>query len=68
LWVGHFDLSCSLGIPGQFDHPRFKEATAAVLAACIRHRRSAGRLVVDAAQGAALYAEGWDFVAYSGDA
>ena len=24
LWVGHFDLSVSLGIPGQFDHPNFK--------------------------------------------
>lgn len=23
LWVGHFDLSCSLGIPVQFDHPDF---------------------------------------------
>ena len=22
LWVGHFDLSASLGIPGQFEHPR----------------------------------------------
>ena len=22
LWVGHFDLSSSLGIPGQFEHPK----------------------------------------------
>ena len=21
LWVGHFDLTNSMGIPGQFDHP-----------------------------------------------
>ena len=21
LWIGHFDLTNSLGIPGQFDHP-----------------------------------------------
>jgi len=67
LWVGHFDLSCSLGIPGEFEHPRFKDAIAAVLAACKRHRKSAGRLVVDTVQGAALYADGWDFIAYSGD-
>ena len=26
LWVGHFDLSVSLGIPGEFDHPKFKAA------------------------------------------
>ena len=25
LWVGHFDLSVSLGIPGQFDHPNFTQ-------------------------------------------
>ena len=24
LWVGHFDLSASLGIPGQFDHHVYK--------------------------------------------
>src|SRR5262245_3062086 len=26
LWIGHFDLSNSLGIPGQFVHPDFKDA------------------------------------------
>jgi 2-dehydro-3-deoxyglucarate aldolase len=26
--AGPYDLSGSLGIPGQFDHPRFKEAIA----------------------------------------
>ena len=38
LWIGHFDLSNSLGIPGQFDHPRFREALDTVLAACRRLR------------------------------
>ena len=23
LWLGHFDLSASLGVPGQFEHPAF---------------------------------------------
>ena len=32
LWIGHFDLSNSLGIPGQFDHPLFVDALAQVLA------------------------------------
>ena len=26
LWLGHFDLSQSMGIPGQFDHPDFLAA------------------------------------------
>ena len=33
LWVGHFDLSCSLGIPGEFEHPKFIEAIDAVIEA-----------------------------------
>jgi len=24
MWIGHFDLSVSMGIPGEFDHPEFK--------------------------------------------
>lgn len=67
LWVGHFDLSCSLGIPGQFDHPKFKEATARTIAACRKHGKAAGRLVPDAASGIGLYQDGFDFICYSGD-
>ncbi|MBM3560900.1 MAG: hpch/hpai aldolase, partial [Alphaproteobacteria bacterium] len=26
LWIGHFDLTCSLGIPGEFGNPRFRKA------------------------------------------
>ena len=31
LWIGHFDLTASMGIPGQFDHPRYAAALAAVV-------------------------------------
>lgn len=67
LWVGHFDLSCSLGIPGAFEHPRFKEAVAHTVAAAQRHGKALGRLVPDAELGVALYREGFDFICYSGD-
>src|SRR5436853_389015 len=30
LWVGHFDLTNSMGIPGQFEHPDFRQAVGAV--------------------------------------
>ena len=44
LWVGHFDLSVSLGIPGEFDHPKFLDAIERVVAAPpqAQARRSAG--------------------------
>ncbi len=67
LWVGHFDLSCSLGIPGDFENKIFKDAIATVLAACRKHGKSVGRLVPDVATGVALNKEGFDFICYAGD-
>jgi 2-keto-3-deoxy-L-rhamnonate aldolase RhmA len=67
LWVGHFDLSVSLGIPGQFDHPKFQDAMKKIVAAAKKHRKSLGRLVPTTEQGIALYKEGFDFCCYSGD-
>jgi len=67
LWVGHFDLSCSLGIPGKFDHPKFTDAIAHTIAAGRKHGKAVGRLVPDTASGVALFQEGFDFICYSGD-
>ena len=43
-WMGHYDLTVSMGIPAQFDHPRFLDAMEALLAACKRHHVAAGFL------------------------
>ena len=67
LWVGHFDLSCSLGIPGQFDHPDFAAAIARVVAAGAKHGKACGRLVPTVDVGVELYEIGFDFICYSGD-
>lgn len=67
LWVGHFDLSASLGIAGQFDHPLFIEAIEATAAACRKHGKALGRLVPDSATGVAIAAQGFDFLCWSGD-
>jgi 2-keto-3-deoxy-L-rhamnonate aldolase RhmA len=67
LWVGHFDLSASLGIPGQFAHKDFADAIKAVIKACRKHGKSAGRLVPTVDEGVALHKEGFDFICYSGD-
>ena len=42
LWVGHYDLSQSMGIPGQFDHPEFQAALRSVVAAAGRHGKLTG--------------------------
>jgi 2-keto-3-deoxy-L-rhamnonate aldolase RhmA len=67
LWVGHFDLSCSLGIPGKFDHPKFKDAIARTYDACRKHDKAYGRLVPDVATGIDIFGQGFDFICYSGD-
>jgi 2-keto-3-deoxy-L-rhamnonate aldolase RhmA len=67
LWIGHFDLSCSLGIPGQFEHADFKAAVDTVARACRKHRKALGRLVPTVEEAVAYRALGFDFLCYSGD-
>ena len=67
LWVGHFDLSVSLGIPGEFDHPKFKKAIKTTAAATRRHKKALGRLVPSVDVGIDIYGQGFDFICYSGD-
>lgn len=40
--IGPHDLSCSLGIPEQYDHPRFDEAVRAIFRIARQHRVGAG--------------------------
>lgn len=67
LWIGHFDLSNSLGIPGAFDDPRFTEAVARVMRAAKAAGKSVGRLVATPEEARARISEGCDFICYSGD-
>jgi len=67
LWIGHFDLSCSLGIPGQFGHPDFKKASAQVKRAARKHDRALGRLASTPEETIALHRQGYDLLCYSGD-
>jgi 2-keto-3-deoxy-L-rhamnonate aldolase RhmA len=43
-WLGHYDLTDSMGIPGQFDHPRFTAAAQRLVAACAANGKAAGVL------------------------
>jgi 2-keto-3-deoxy-L-rhamnonate aldolase RhmA len=67
LWVGHFDLSVSLGVPGEFGSKRFSDAIARVVKAATKHGKSLGRLTPSVQQGVELYGQGFDFICYSGD-
>lgn len=39
IFVGPFDLSISMGMPGQFDAPEFQAAVTRIVAACPRSRK-----------------------------
>ncbi len=42
LWLGHFDLTNFLGIPGQFDHPKYLAAVERIVAAGRQHKKALG--------------------------
>jgi 2-dehydro-3-deoxyglucarate aldolase/4-hydroxy-2-oxoheptanedioate aldolase len=67
LWIGHFDLSNSLGVPGQFGHPTYTDAVEKVLAACRAHGKVPGIMGGDLAMAQACLAQGFRMVAYGGD-
>ncbi len=67
LWIGQFDLSNFLGIPGQFDHPRFQRALGRVLDACQRYGKAAGYMVTSVEEGCRLIDSGFRCIAYWGD-
>jgi 4-hydroxy-2-oxoheptanedioate aldolase len=68
LFIGPADLSHSMGIPGQFDDPRFVTALDRVIAACRTHGKSAGILLRDAAAVPAALAQGFRFLGVGSDA
>ena len=61
------DLMLDLGIPGQPDHPKVKQATERVLDICQRTGKIAGCPVFDIATGRRRLAEGYRFIQYSWD-
>jgi 2-keto-3-deoxy-L-rhamnonate aldolase RhmA len=63
LWVGHFDLSNFMGIPAQFDDPRFDAAMRHVADVARRHGKAAGFMATDAAWVARARAMGYTMIA-----
>jgi 2-dehydro-3-deoxyglucarate aldolase/4-hydroxy-2-oxoheptanedioate aldolase len=48
LWLGHFDMTNFLGIPGEFDSPVYMKAVQAIVAAARRHGKGLGFMAADA--------------------
>jgi 2-dehydro-3-deoxyglucarate aldolase/4-hydroxy-2-oxoheptanedioate aldolase len=67
LWIGHFDLTNFMGIPGQFRHPDYLAAVRRVVAACEAHGKTPAFLVVDDDWAREYKALGFRLIAYGVD-
>lgn len=67
--IGPYDMSCSMGIPGQFDHPEFKEFLDYILETSKKLSIPAGIHLVepDEALLASYVEQGYRIIAYSID-
>ena len=70
IMVGPYDLSGSMGLTGQFDHPDFVAVMNRINEACIRHGMAMGTHVVQPEPDrlADCIAAGYKFIAYGIDA
>lgn len=67
LWVGHFDLTQAMGIPAEFQHPRFLEAVRQVIATCRKYGKVAGINPAKAEQAEAWMQLGFNAISWSND-
>lgn len=67
LWVGHFDLTNSQGIPGQFHHQQFLDGMKLVVDTCRQYGLGAGIQPANLEQAQEWMEMGFDVISYSGD-
>lgn len=67
LWIGHMDLSTSLGIPGRFDDGLFTQAMATVVSAARKHGKLLGIQPGTAHQADAWIGAGFNVISWGSD-
>jgi 2-dehydro-3-deoxyglucarate aldolase/4-hydroxy-2-oxoheptanedioate aldolase len=67
LWLGHFDLTNFLGIPGDFANPVYRDAVKRIAAAAKANGKAAGYMAADAALGSEYLAQGYRMIATGTD-
>jgi len=67
LWVGHFDLSTAMGIPGQFQHPEFLTALRSVVEMSRKYGKLAGIQPGSAEQAAQWTGMGYNVISWKAD-
>jgi 2-keto-3-deoxy-L-rhamnonate aldolase RhmA len=67
LWLGHFDLTNFLGIPGEFSHPLYREAFKRIVGAAEKHGKAAGYMASDEALAREYLGHGFRMIATGTD-
>ena len=67
LWIGLYDMTNSMGIPGQMQHSDLLAAIDRVLAACKAHHKIPAVLVTSIPEGQTQIQRGFKLVAFGGD-
>lgn len=67
LWIGQFDLTNFLGIPGKFEHPTYLAAVDRVVQACAAQGKAPAMLATDDAWARDYAAKGFRLMAYGID-
>jgi len=67
LWIGQFDLTASLGVPGEFDTDLYRDAVARVVAAARASDKRVGMVCASVEDARAMLAAGLSMIAYSFD-
>lgn len=67
LWLGHLDLTVSMGIPGEYDHPSFTEAVERIISAAKANGKAAATKVGTVEQGRRSLDQGFRCIAFGDD-
>lgn len=66
-WLGHYDLTNTMGITAEFDRPEFHAAVETLLAACRKHAKAAGFLAASVEHAREWRAKGIRCLCYGTD-
>lgn len=67
IWIGQFDLSSFLGVPGDFESAAYKEAWAEIKAAARRHGKALGVMAPNPEWAKGYKEEGFEMIAAGPD-
>ena len=67
VWLGHYDLTNFIGIPGEFDNPKFHAAVDSLVMACKKHGKTPGFLAGNEQWARDFRAKGFRMIAYGVD-